>query len=142
VENHRERMRFDVAATRLLFGGSGLARQKGASPLTKRITYRVSEEDYATYLAKVAEARMSASEFFREAVLKNRTSIVARPSLSIDRQRLLFVVNKTSNNLNQIAHRANSANLKGALSDDKLESMLYQLQIISRYLKATLGEVD
>lgn len=119
-----------------------MAKQKGAAPLTRRITYRVSEEDYATYLAKVNEAGMTASEFFRVAVLTNRTSVVARPKASIDRQRLLFVVNKTSNNLNQIAHRANSANLKGTLSDSTLETMLYQLQIISRYLKATLGQVD
>jgi hypothetical protein len=52
------------------------------------------------------------------------------------------VFNKTSNNLNQIAHRANAEHVRGELSEATYAQLLDQLQMISRYLKATLGKVD
>jgi hypothetical protein len=44
--------------------------------------------------------------------------------------------------LTQIAHRANSENVKGKLSEQTYEQILDQLQMIGRYLKATLAKVE
>jgi hypothetical protein len=55
---------------------------------------------------------------------------------------LLYIFNKTSNNLNQIAHRANSEHVRGKLSEATYEQLLTQLQLIGQYLKATLNKVD
>ena len=76
--------------------------------LGKPIAFRLSDADRAVYLEKVNRSGLTQSEFFRQAVLTNRTQVIARPVASVDRKRLLYIFNKTSNNLNQIAHRLHS----------------------------------
>jgi len=110
--------------------------------LGKPIAFRLSEADRAAYLEKVARSGLTQSEFFRQAVLTNRTQVIARPVSSADRRRLLYIFNKTSNNLNQIAYRANSEHVRGQLSEATYEELLTQLQMISRYLKCSLDKVD
>lgn len=117
-------------------------KSNGGAGLGKPIAFRLSEADRAVYLEKVAASGLTQSEFFRQAVLTNRTQVIARPKASDDRKRLLYVFNKTSNNLNQLAHRANSEHVRGKLSEATYEQMLDQLQMISRYLKATLAQVE
>ncbi|MFL9996465.1 plasmid mobilization relaxosome protein MobC, partial [Paraburkholderia sediminicola] len=117
-----------------------MPRQKssGGAGLGKPIAFRLPEADRAAYLEKVKASGLSQSEFFRQAVLTNRTQVIARPVASGDRKRLLYIFNKTSNNLNQIAHRANSEHVRGKLSEATYEQLLTQLQLIGQYLKATL----
>ncbi len=110
--------------------------------LGKPIAFRLSDADRAVYMAKVTASGLTQSEFFRQAVLANRTQVIARPVASTDRKRLLYIFNKTSNNLNQIAHRANSEHVCGKLSEATYEQLLTQLQMISRYLKCTIERVD
>jgi len=110
--------------------------------LGKPLSFRLSPTDREAYLAKVSESGLSQTDLFRQAVLTNRTQIVARPKASEDRKRLLHIYAKTSNNINQIAHRANSDNVQGKLSEATYEELLYQLQTIARYLKTTLNHVD
>jgi Bacterial mobilisation protein (MobC) len=129
-------------AVRVTARATAQAETKRGAGLGKPIAFRLSEADRAAYLEKVAASGLSQSEFFRRAVLTNRTQIIARPKASVDRRRLLYVFNKTSNNLNQIAHRANSEHVRGLLSETTYAQLLDQLQMISRYLKTTLGKVD
>jgi hypothetical protein len=121
-----------------------MPRKKGsdAAGLGKPIAFRLSDADRKVYLDKVNRSGLTQSEFFRQAVLTNRTQVIARPVCSADRKRLLYIFNKTSNNLNQIAHRANSEHVSGELSEDTYEQLLTQLQMISRYLRCTLEKVD
>ena len=109
---------------------------------SKPVSFRLSEADHLAYMQKCEAAGLSPSDFFRECVLTNRTQIVARPKASADRRRLLFLVNKASNNINQLAHRANADHLAGTLSELKYEAILDNLELIARYMKATLGHVD
>ncbi|MFL6644158.1 plasmid mobilization protein [Paraburkholderia fungorum] len=117
-------------------------KSNGGAGLGKPIAFRLSDADREAYLAKVARSGMTQSEFFRHAVLTNRTQVIARPVASGDRKRLLYIFNKTSNNLNQIAHRANSEHVRGKLSEATYEQLLTQMQLIGQYLKATLNKVD
>lgn len=108
----------------------------------KPIAFRLTPADREAYLAKVAASGLTQSEFFRQAVLTNKTKVIARPKASADRKQMLHVFAKTSNNINQIAHRANSDHLQGKLSEATYDQLLYQLQVIARYLKASLNHVD
>lgn len=119
-----------------------MTKANGDSGLGKRVAYRLSDEDYATFIEKVKASGMTKSEFFREAILKNRTQIVARKTASEDRKRLLHIFDKAGNNLNQIAHRANREHQQGKLSEHTYEQLLYQLETIAGYLRATLRHVD
>jgi hypothetical protein len=109
--------------------------------LAKRVGFRLAEAEYGAYLEKVASSGLSASQFFRECVLTNRTTIVARAPASTDRKRALFVLNKASNNLNQIAHVLNAARLDKSATDQTYESALDALEQIELYLKAHLRHV-
>jgi Bacterial mobilisation protein (MobC) len=113
-----------------------------ARQLTRRVAFRVSEPEYRTYLEKVALSGLKASEFFRECVVTNRTKIVARQPASADRKRILFVVNKTGNNLNQLAHVANTQQLAGRISETTFVAILDELELIHQLLKAHLHRVD
>jgi hypothetical protein len=58
-----------------------------------------------------------------------------KPKASADTRRLLYLFNKSSNNMNQLAHRANADHLAGTLSESTYEGILYNLEQVARYLK-------
>lgn len=109
---------------------------------TVPVSFRLTTTERLAYLDKCEAAGLSPSDFFRDCVLTNKTQIVARPKASADRQRLLYLVNKTSNNINQLAHRANSDHLAGKLSEARYEEIIDNLEMIARFLKATIPHVD
>ena len=113
-----------------------------AEKLTRPVSFRLTAADHAAYLAKVEASGLKPSEFFRECVLQNRTQIVARAKASPERGRLLYLFNKASNNMNQLAHRANADHLAGTLSESTYEGILYNLEQIARYLKAAIHHAD
>ena len=76
---------------------------------TRTVSFRLTLPDHAAYLAKASAAGVKPSKFFRDAVLTNRTQVVARVQPSSDKRRLIYLFNKASNNLNQLAHTANAA---------------------------------
>jgi hypothetical protein len=109
--------------------------------LAKRVGFRLTEAEYDAYLEKIASSGRSASEFFRECVLTNRTMVVARAPASADCKRALFVLNKASNNLNQIAHVLHAARLDKSATGQTYESALDALEQIELLLKAHLRHV-
>lgn len=110
--------------------------------LTRPVSFRLTEADHTAYLEKVAASGLKPSAFFRECVLTNRTQVVARPVASDDKKRLLYLFNKASNNLNQLAHRANSARLSGGISDAVYSEILAEINELSQAMKAAIKNVD
>lgn len=115
---------------------------KPAALLTTPVSFRLTAADHAAYLAKVKASRLNKSEFFRDCVLTNRTQVLARPRASVDKQRLTYLFNKTSNNINQLAYRANADHLEGKADHATYQAILKQLDAITAYMKATLDHVD
>lgn len=65
----------------------------------------------------------------------------AKPAKAPDELRKLqYLYNKTSNNMNQLAHRANSDYLAGKLSESTYSSILAELSEIRRALLSGLEE--
>ncbi|WP_244254390.1 plasmid mobilization protein [Burkholderia vietnamiensis] len=125
-------------------GGAGaMARPKKVSGgLKKTVAFRLTEADHAAYKEKFEASGLSQSEFFRRYVLTNTTTVVARPRASADKQQMLFLFNKASNNLNQLAYRANSDHLAGTLTESVYVSILDTLQQLARLMKASINHVD
>lgn len=123
---------------------SHMARAKASADqqLSKRVGFRLSEAEYDAYLSKVGASGMTPSQFFRQCVLTNRTQIVERPRVSVERKRIMYVINKTGNNINQLAHVANSARVSGRLSESTFVALVDELEMITQLLKAHLHRVD
>ncbi|WP_426400884.1 plasmid mobilization protein (plasmid) [Ralstonia sp. R-29] len=119
-----------------------MPKPKTEGGLSKPMSFRLSEADREAYLAKVAASGLTPSEFFRQAVLTNRTQVVARLKATPHRERLLFIFSKTSRDIEQLARQACADHERGTLSEEAYMQMLDRLQYIGRYLKATLANVD
>lgn len=111
-----------------------------AEKLTKTVAFRLTEADYSAYRAKFLASGMSQSEFFREYILTNTVQVVARPVASSDSKRAVFLLQKASNNINQLAHRANSESLMGVLTEKTFFSILSQLERLNRFLFSQVEE--
>lgn len=110
--------------------------------LTKVVSLRLADDDHAAYMAKVKASGMGRSAFFRECVLGNKTQVVARLKPSVDKDRLVYLVNKAGNNINQLAHRANADHLAGVVSESTYTRILGELQTLAQFMKAAIKNVD
>jgi len=82
------------------------------------------------------------AEFLRELLEHRKTTIVARPRASADKTRLLYLANKASNNLNQLAHRVNADHLAGKVSDSTYQVVLANLVQLGADLREAVRHVD
>lgn len=98
------------------------------------IHFRLRDEDFFEYERKFSAAGLNQSEFFREHVLNNTTQVVARLAASADAKRAVFLLQKASNNLNQLAHRANAEHLGGVLSESTFSAIVSQLRQLNRFM--------
>jgi hypothetical protein len=116
--------------------------KKSEEGLTEPFAFRLSASEALVLRSKIAQSNMKPAEFLRDCVLTNRTTVLARPQATLEKTRMQFLFNKTSNNMNQIAHVLNSANVAGKLSDAHYQETLASLANISKYLKSALSHVD
>jgi hypothetical protein len=121
-----------------------MARPKkdSAEKLGKPISFRPTVVEEEIVLKKIAASGLTKSAFFRECVLTNRTQIIARPKTSHDKSRLLYLFNKTSNNINQLAHKTNLAHKEGTVSSELYKKLLLELHSLSHLMKAVIKDVD
>lgn len=89
----------------------------------KLVKFRLTEELYNTLLIKASSSNKTVSEYMRESILN--TNIKFDNSDNI--LSLIFQLKQIGNNLNQIAHNLNTANLKNELSDIKYDDLLNTL---------------
>lgn len=124
-------------------GGQPMPRKPAdGQKLTRPVSFRLTDTDHAAYLAKVEASGLKPSEFFRECVLQNRTQVVARVPTSSDKRRLLYLFNKTSNNMNQLAHAANAAELAGTATPATYAGILAELQAIADAMREAVEHAD
>ncbi len=104
------------------------------------VSYRLTEEQYAPFGEIIEKAGISQSQFFRDMTL-SKSPVFKESSKNYDH--LLFLYNKSSNNLNQLAHRVNSAYRKsGVVSETLYIRTLNELALIRELLSAGLSHVD
>lgn len=105
-----------------------------ATKLSERVAFRMTKADKAAYESKVAASGLTPSEFFRSAVLTNKTAVISR-RLDPRLVEMRFLMRKASNNINQIAHRVNADNVSGKLSDRTYLGIMNALIRLSDYMK-------
>lgn len=116
--------------------------KKSTEGLTEPFSFRLTKTEAQPLREKIAQSGVNPAEFLRDYVLKNRITVIAKPKASLEKIRMQFVFNKAGNNLNQIAHVLNRANLAGKMNDATCKQALAALEQISQYLRAALNHVD
>ena len=117
-------------------------------PLARPRCFRLRKSDDEKFKKKLTESGLETSAFLREYILQNKTEVIARPQKSITREsrieliRLIGQVQKVGNNINQLAHRANSDFLAGTLTESVYRDLVTQLEDVSLYLKTCLPKWD
>lgn len=102
--------------------------------LSETISFRVNKRDFLDFEGKRHAAGMGKSKFYRDHVAHNTTQVIARPILSTDAKRAVFLLQKSSNNLNQLAHRANAAHCAGQLTEATFSVLVDQLQQLNQFV--------
>lgn len=105
--------------------------------------FRLTDADFLVWQKKVSDSGYSAGEFFRLAVITNKTIVQGVPRPAIQRRpptdkvsrKELFLLAQTSNNINQIARQVNTAHLAGKVTRHLYFSVLTTLQEISIEVK-------
>lgn len=108
----------------------------------KVVAFRLSQEDFAQFEEKLASSNMKKSEFFREVFLNANVNITLKAAPSKDLEWLVFLFNKSSNNLNQIAHQINSAHLAGKVSERLYKAVNNALVDVRELLMAGIKNAD
>lgn len=112
---------------------------KEETPLEGIVSTRLQGQDYQEFISEFQKSGLSRSEYLRKAVLRRETTIIAVEKKTDDTQRQkVFLMKKSSNNLNQLAHQANTAFLAGKISEVLYKEVLSALDIQNRQLKALL----
>ena len=105
--------------------------------LCKSVAFRLTELDFNNYQKKFMASGLKQSEFFRRYVLTNSTTVAA-PSRHA--ARAILLLSKASNNINQLAHRANIEHRSGKLNDTVFQQILSQLTLLNDYVHAISDE--
>ncbi|ABI60792.1 plasmid mobilization protein [Nitrosomonas eutropha] len=113
-------------------------RQKRASTKTAVVSFRIGNEAYNRLIESSDRAGVSTREWLEEAILNNRTRIVERSKPNADLRSLVTQVNRMGNNLNQVAHTLNSAQLAGKLARDECLQAIERLDHIRALLNETI----
>lgn len=108
---------------------------------SKTISFRVLESVYCDFQHQCNAANMTKSELFRDYIAKNKVQVIARPAPSRDAKRSVLLLQKASNNINQLAHRANSDNLTGLLSDVHYQEFTKQLAQLNKFMLTQMNEI-
>ena len=110
--------------------------------LNHTVAFRLTDGDFQNYKRKFSASGLTQSEFFREHVLTNTTQVVAKPKASVDTMRAVFLLQKASNNVNQLAHRANAEHLAGILSEATFVAIVSQLEQLNQFMLEQTGETQ
>ena len=101
---------------------------------SKTISFRVLESVYADFEHQCDAANMTKSELFRDYIAQNKVHVIARPAPTRDAKRAVLLLQKASNNLNQLAHRANTDSLTGLLTDEYYQVFTIQLERLNKFM--------
>lgn len=115
--------------------------------LTEVMHFRVSKKVRDAFIQKHIESNLTISEFLRELLddKNEKVTIIAKErkeKTPLDVRRVVFLANKTSNNINQLAHKVNSHHMAGLVNDKLYEDILRSLCFTNEILSGFIREVN
>ncbi|HCA3439669.1 TPA: hypothetical protein MO340_004231 [Salmonella enterica subsp. salamae serovar 35:g,m,s,t:-] len=112
--------------------------------LSKTVAWRVTEGVFLELNEMYKASGLTQSEFLRELLdeRKEHVTIVARKKTSTDTRRLIFLANKNSNNVNQLAHKVNLAHQTGLVNESLYLSLLVALEHNNKIMGGFVNDAD
>lgn len=109
---------------------------------TQVITFRLTESEYEPYKKIFETSDLSKSEFFRHVFLKSKDNFTfdINEKRPVDYDKLVFLSNKTANNINQIAKRLNTDAKKGIITQRSYNIAINYLISVESQLKRMLDK--
>lgn len=108
------------------------------------ISFRLSESAYEPYREAVEKSGLGRSAFFRQLFVENKSKIVLAEKKihTEDYNKYLHLVNKISNNINQLARLLNGAEKAGKVTHQQYATGLNTLNSIRLMLLSKLGKKE
>ncbi|UDJ88585.1 plasmid mobilization protein [Erwinia amylovora] len=106
---------------------------------TRVLSFRVSEEEATDFENRLVASGMSKSDYFREVFINQKAEIKIELK---DLQTVIFYFNKSSNNLNQLAHQVNSAHYSNKISEGIYKRFINTLIDIRTLLLKGVTDAD
>ncbi|RJX65820.1 plasmid mobilization relaxosome protein MobC [Vibrio sinensis] len=104
------------------------------------ISFRLTESEYEPYKKIMETTELTKTEFFRRIFLNQEYTFNVNERRPVEYDKLLFIFNKSGNNLNQIAHKLNSAYRGNVISEKVYIETLNNLISIERLLQGALNK--
>lgn len=109
--------------------------------LGKIISVRVSDDVYSAFETQCKVANMSKTEIFRDYIFKNKVQVNARSAPSREARRAILLLQKISNNMNDLLFFVNKDSLAGSLSDEYYSELVKQLAQLNKFVLIQTSEV-
>lgn len=103
------------------------------------VSFRMTEDQYALHEQIIKDSDIKPSQYFRELMLNKKPIFKAATK---DHERMLFLMNKASNNLNQLAHQVNTAHRRGIISEKIYIQWLNNLACVRDLMQIGINHVD
>ncbi len=104
------------------------------------ISFRLTASEFELYTDVLARTKLTKTDFFRGVFLEKKYTFHVHEKRPVEYDRLLFLFNKTSNNMNQIAHKLNGAYRRGIVSEKVYVEYLNNLISIERLLDGYINK--
>jgi hypothetical protein len=102
------------------------------------ISFRLTESEYEPYKEILEKTELSKTDFFRGVFLQKQYTFNVQECKPVEYGKLMFIFNKTSNNINQIAKRLNAENKEGIISQRSYNIAINKLIAMQSQLKRML----
>lgn len=126
------------------YAGENMARPKkqDSEKLTHTIAWRVTEAVKDRLDGDYRKSGKTQSDFLRDLLEHQKATIVAQVAPSKDLKQLVYFFNKASNNINQLAHRANAAELDGTADEKTYRGILAALEVVAAEFKRGIDNAN
>lgn len=104
------------------------------------ISFRLTESEFSPIKRALEDTSLTRTDFFRRVFLNNEYQFTIKERPHKDYDRLLFLFNKSSNNINQIAHKLNSAYRNDIISEKVFLESLNTLISIEGLMKGAIDK--
>lgn len=104
------------------------------------VSFRLSEAEYEPYRKIIESTEVKRSALFRQIFINKSDSLQIESAVPKDKSRLVFISNKVSNNVNQLARNINVAHKSGSMSDKMYVDLLNNLVTLNQYFAKAIDK--